>query len=315
MRATARVAATGLGCVLLVLAMVGCSPTTYTVQVTSTSLTLPCGGGTTVQANWAFPDGLTPTGLIYLQHGFARSKDNVSDLTKKYAARGWVVVAPSLGSFGSCTINELPMHQAIAAALVDSTNPASAFQTSANAARSALGLAPLTLPSAIVLSGHSAGGALVTVVGGIIASNPSPTVKARLKGIVLLDPVENANNGMAAALPNLTTTKLLTISGGDSSCNSNSSGTKALLPTRSGFAGVRLPTGCHCDAEADSTDGLCTLVCGTPKQANKDALRELAPDWASDMFRGTTAASSYPGGTYYEDQKTAGTIQTLTGGA
>ena len=207
------------------------------------------------------------------------------------------------------------MHQAIATALIGSTSAGSALQVSANAARSNLGLAPLTLPATFVLSGHSAGGAAVTVAGGIIASNASASVRARLKGIVLLDPVENSGNGMAGALPNLTATKVLTVSGGDSSCNSNSSGTKALLPTRTGFAGVRLPSGCHCDAEADSTDGLCTLLCGTPKQANKDALRRLAADWASDMLRGVTSTESYPGGAYYEQQKTAGTIQTLTGTA
>ena len=313
MKAVRRVVASFAGLVCVVSLLVGCE-TTYDVQLTSVALALPCGGTTTVQANWAFPTGTTPTGLIWLQHGFARNKDNVADLTRKYAAKGWVVVAPSLGAIGSCTINEAAMHQAVATVLVGSTTAGSALQVSADAARTKLGLAPFTLPSAIALSGHSAGGALATVVGGIIATNPSSTVRARLKGIVLLDPVENSANGMAAALPNLTATKVLTISGADSSCNSNGSGTDVLLPKRTGFAGVRLPTGCHCDAEADTTDGLCTAICGTPKQANKDALRRLAADWITDMLKGTTTADDYPGGTYYEQQKTAGTIQTLTGG-
>jgi hypothetical protein len=118
---------------------------------------------------------------------------------------------------------------------------------------------------------------------------------------------------MAANLPKLAGKRVLTISAPDSSCNSSSSGTKALLPQRKGFAGVRMPSGCHCDAEADSTDAACTLVCGTPKAANKAALKQLAADWVSDMLTGKTTAKAYPGGDYYEKTRAAGTITTLTG--
>jgi dienelactone hydrolase len=289
-----------------------CRPN-YGVKVIKADLTLPCGSGTNVVATWAIPDGVAPKGLIWLQHGFARSADNIADLQRRYAARGDVVVAPSLAAFGSCAINTKEMHAAVAAALVGSTSPSSALQTSYAKARAGLGLPAATLPSTFVVSGHSAGGALATVAAGAVASDPSAGVRARLKGVVLLDPVENSDNGMAAALPKLTGVRVLTISGGDSTCNANSSGTKVLLPNRTGFAGVRLPSGCHCDAEADTTDGTCTLLCGTPKQANKDALRLLAADWASDMLAGTTTAAAYPGGQDYEQLKAAGTIQTLTG--
>ena len=61
-----------------------------------------------------------------------------------------------------------------------------------------------------MLSGHSAGGALVTVVGGIVNSNPDANVRARLKGVMLLDPVENADNGMATNLPKLADKPVLT---------------------------------------------------------------------------------------------------------
>lgn len=299
---------------LAVASLSACEPT-YTVKDTEVSLAIPCGGTTNVDARWAFPENTTPTGMIWLQHGFARSNDNVADLMRRYAARGYVVVNPSFSGFGTCAINAAALHTAVASVIAGSPSPTSALQVSANAARSNLGLPALTLPTKIVLSGHSAGGAAMTAVGGALVSNPDPAVSSRLKGIVLLDPVENADNAMAANLPKLKALPVLTISGGNSSCNANSSGTNVLLPNRTGFAGVRLPSGCHCDAEADTTDVLCTLVCGTPQQKNKDALRDLAVDWANGMLKGAPVADVNPGGATYEKLLTAGTITTLTGTA
>jgi hypothetical protein len=313
-RSGLRIAAVVMGTVLAVAALTACEPT-YAVKRTEVKLAIPCNGTTSVDADWAIPEGVTPTGFLWLQHGFARSNDNLVDLEKAYAARGWIVVSPTISGFGTCSINASVTHAGIASLLAGSTAGGSALEASYDAARTKLGLPAANLPSSFGLSGHSAGGAAMTVVGGAIASNPSSAVSSRLKGIVLLDPVENADNGMAANLPKLTGKKVFTISGGDSSCNANSSGTKALLPKRTGFAGVRLPSGCHCDAEAETTDGTCTLVCGTPKAANKSALKQLATDWMSDMLSGKTTASAYPGGEYYEKTKTAGTITTLTGTA
>jgi hypothetical protein len=287
----------------------------YEVRTTETNLAIPCGGTTSVNTIWAIPQGIAPIGFVWLNHGFARSNDAVFDLQKKYASRGLVVVSPSLSAFGGCAINASAMHTAIANLLVAAPNPGSALEASYDAARSSLSLPPEDLPANFVLSGHSAGGALVTVVGGIINTNPDPNVRARLRGLMLLDPVENADDGMAAALPNLTDKPVYTISAPNSSCNANSSGTVELLAQRGGFVGVRMPTGCHCDAEADTTDFLCTLTCGTPKAENKTALKRLAADWTVTMVTGITNTGSFPGGKYYEDTKTAGTIVPLTGTA
>jgi dienelactone hydrolase len=297
-----------------VASLAACEPS-YAVKDTEVNLAVPCGGTTNASTRWAFPEGVTPTGVIWLQHGFSRSNDNVADLMRRYAVRGYVVVNPSFGAFGSCALNSSALHTALASVIAGSESPTSALQVSADAARSALGMPPLTLPTNIVLSGHSAGAAAMTAVGGSLVSNPNPAVSSRLKGLVLLDPVENADNAMAANLPKLKSLPVLTISAPNSTCNSNSSGTNVLLPTRTGFAGVRLPSGCHCDAEADTTNGLCTVLCGTPQQKNKDALRELAVDWANGMLKGAPIASVYPGGSAYETLLAAGTITTLTGTA
>ena len=312
MRRALTMLAAAAAVVVMTTGLTSCRPT-YDVEGTSVSLTLPCGSGTSVDANWYWPKDQDLGGLVWLQHGFSRSKDAVADLTKKYAARGYAVVAPTLASFGSCGINDGAMHTAIATTIAVNGG---VLQASFDAARTKVGRPKVTLPGRVVLSGHSAGGAAMTVVAGKLASSPNAPTRAKLAGVVLLDPVENSDNGMKGALPSLASTPLLTISSPAGTCNSNASGTVAVQAARSGFVGVRLPSGCHCDAEADSTDGLCTLVCGTPKQANKDALRRLAVDWAQDMFLGKhDDEEPYPGGTWYEQQKAAGTIVSLTGSA
>jgi hypothetical protein len=309
-----RIGAAVLAAACAVALLSACEPT-YEVRRTEVALAIPCGGGTTVNAEWAIPQGMTPTGTIWLQHGFARSNDAMIDLQTRYAARGWIVVNPTLAAFGSCAINSAAVRTAISSLLAGSTAAGSALEASYDAARTKLGLPAANLPAAVALSGHSAGGALVTSVGASLATSSSAAVRARFEGIVLLDPVESSDGAMAAALPSLTTTPVLTISGADSSCNANGSGTDVLLPKRSGFAGVRLPSGCHCDAEAGSTDATCTIICGTPTAANTSALKQLATDWISDMLTGARTASAYPGGDYFEKTRAAGTIQGLTGTA
>ncbi len=294
--------------------LAACEPN-YEVKTTETNLAIPCGGTTNVNTIWAVPEGVTPTGFIWLNHGFARSNDAVFDLQKKYASRGWVVVSPTLAAFGGCAVNAAAMHTAIASLLVGSTGGGSALEASYDAARSALSLPAADLPSNFAISGHSAGGALATAVAGIVNTNADANVRARLKGVMLLDPVENTDNAMAVNLPKLADKPVLTIAAADGACNANTSGSKQVVAKRSGFVGVKMPTGCHCDAEADTTDVLCTLTCGTPKDENKTALKRLAADWISDMLSGNVTGGSYPGGQYYETTKTAGTITTFTGTA
>lgn len=295
----------------LLVVMAGCRAD-FPVQTVATSVRIPCGtSGTQVDARWTFPGDRAPVGLVWLQHGFARSAARMDDVARSLAARGHVVVAANLGSFGSCTINEAPLHAAVATLLAGGAATA-ALQTSWDAARGAAGLPALALPAKVVVAGHSAGGALATVVGGRLAADPSAAVRERLAGVVLLDPVENSANGMQAALPALAGTTVLTVSAAPGSCNSSGSGTSRLLAARSGFVGVRLPSGCHCDAEADTTDGLCTLTCGTPTATNKAALKRLVADWADDMLRGRHVDEQpYPGGVWYEEQRQAGVLVTL----
>lgn len=304
------VAVAAIGVVALVLG--GCR-TTSEVQTVTAPITVPCGsGGTTVSARWTVPTTGNRNGVVYLQHGFARSASKVDDLARSIAARGLVVVAPDLSSFGGCAINAASTRDAVAD-LVDGQGT-DHLQASADQALTVAGLPAATLPSRVVLAGHSAGGALATAVGGRLAASPSADVRARLAGVVLLDPVETTDGAMAAAMPALAATSVLTVSAPGGSCNDGGSGTGVLTSQRAGFVGVRLPSGCHCDAEADSTDFLCTLVCGSPSTEDEAVLKRLAADWADDMARGRRVDTQvYPGGEWYEDQLGAGRLVSLDG--
>lgn len=303
--------AASIAVLLVVLAGLAACRSNAPTTTRATTLTIPCGSsGTTVNARWTFPTSGALNGVVYLQHGFARSAAKVDDVAKAIAARGLAVVAPDLASFGSCSINEAATRTAVAD-LLDGRGT-DTLQASADRARSAAGLPAATLPPAVVLAGHSAGGALATAAASRLAGDSA--ARARLKGVVLLDPVETTDNAMRAALPGLTSVPLLTVAAAPGSCNADGSGTNRVVAGRSGFVGVRLPSGCHCDAEAASTDGLCTFACGTPKAANVAALKRLAADWADDFARGKKVDTEpYPGGTWYEQQRTAGTLVTLTG--
>lgn len=307
--------AASIAVLLVVLAGLAACRSNTAVTTRATTLTIPCGSsGTTVNARWTFPTAGAVNGVVYLQHGFARSAAKVDDVAKAIAARGLAVVAPDLSSFGSCSINEAATRTAVAD-LLDGRGT-DTLQASNDRARSAAGLAAAPLPAGVVLAGHSAGGALVTAVGSRLATDATPAVRQRLRGVVLLDPVETTDNAMQAALPGLASVPLLTVAAAPGSCNADGSGTSRVVAGRSGFVGVRLPSGCHCDAEAGTTDGLCTFACGTPKAANVAALKRLAADWADDFARGRKVDTEpYPGGTWYEQQRTAGTIVTLTGTA
>jgi hypothetical protein len=109
------------------------------VLVGHSTLQVPCGSaGTTLSADWYFPDAgvARPTGIVWLQHAFFQTKDNLVALAQSIAANtGAIVVAPTITSNplapGGCWINGAPMARAVADLFVAGR---SALQTSADAA-------------------------------------------------------------------------------------------------------------------------------------------------------------------------------------
>jgi hypothetical protein len=122
-----RAMAVAVGAACLVALLAACEPN-YAVKRTEVNLAVPCNGTTNVNAEWAIPEGVTPTGFIWLQHGFARSNDAMIDLQTKYSSRGWIVVSPTMSAFGTCAINAAVLHTAVANLLVGSTGGGSALE-------------------------------------------------------------------------------------------------------------------------------------------------------------------------------------------
>ncbi|MBO2447867.1 hypothetical protein J4573_12255 [Actinomadura barringtoniae] len=300
------------------------SPPAEAAAVTKiqTTVDIRCAFTTLKQnADWYFPSG-RPQGLVWLQHGFARSNGNVTDLATKYAGAGYLVFAPALPSANllGCTLqnigNNTDFLNNVADLFGKASDPSDKLGRSLAAAKSKAGRPEVTMPSTTVFAGHSAGGEAVEYVAQRVRST-YPAAWAGLRGLVLLDPVKSfIGNNTDAALGGLdgTTLPILTIASPPYICNNSGSGTDA-LQTRlhRPFVGVRLTTGAHTDAEGASTDSVGTLACGTPQDKNVAALQTLAVGWARDDFNGTRTADYYPGGGYYQGLLGAGTIQTLPG--
>jgi dienelactone hydrolase len=272
-------------------------------------------------ADWFLPAG-TPKGLVYLQHGFSRSNGNLADLAEHYAAAGFAVFAPTLPSadiFG-CTVSNLgnnaPFLNNVATWLGQADNANGALARSYANALSKAGRAAAALPTSYVIAGHSAGGEVAAYVANRLRTT-YPGQFARVRLVQLLDPVKSfIGSNMATGLNglNLTSTPIFAISSPPYTANSNANGTVELTTdVHRPFLGVRLTTGSHCDAEGASTDGLCTVLNGASQPGNVTALQTLAVAWANDAVGGTTSATHYPGGAYYQSLLSAGVTQTLSG--
>ncbi|MFJ3666897.1 hypothetical protein ACIPSE_10625 [Streptomyces sp. NPDC090106] len=308
---------------LCVLATPSTAPAATAVTSASTTVDVSCAAFTYhPDADWYFPAG-TPKGLVWLQHGFARSGVNMADLAEHYAAAGYLVFVPTLPSadiFG-CTLQNLgnnkPFLNNVATWFSGAANASGQLATSYARAAALAGRTGTALPATFLFSGHSAGGEAVEYVAQRLRGS-SPATFAKLKGLVLLDPVASAiGDNTAASLAGLATTSLpvRTVSSPPYLCNSSASGTTALQEVYAGtpFVGVELTSGSHVDAEGASVDAAGSLACGTSQAKNISALQTLAVGWAADAFDGTTTATYYPGGTYYQSLLQAGTIETLAG--
>jgi hypothetical protein len=285
-------------------------------------ITVLCGSSTYTQdADWFFPDTTSPKALVFLQHGFSRSNSHMFALARKYQAAGFLVFAPTLPSTNSsgCTVSNQGDNTAflnnVTAWIGEATTSTRQLATSHAKAATTAGRAGSTLPATYVLAGHSAGGDAVTYIANRLRTT-FPAAFANLKYLQLLDPVKSpSGTNMADALTGLAGTSLpiTAISSPPYSSNGNASGTVELVNRIDRpFLGVRLVTGSHCDAEGSTTNWLCTLLGGTSKAANVTALQTFAINWASDAVAGTTTATYYPGGSYYQGLLTGNVIQTLS---
>ncbi len=238
-----------------------------TVTKGTAQLAVPCSnrhGPTAVAADWYFPDREEVTGLVWLQHGFARRRTNVAGLARAIAVgAGAIVVAPSVSSnaasFSGCWINGTALHQAVAHLFGDGFR---ALQACADVAADDAGVGKISLPRGFVLAGHSAGGNLATSAAGFTTivtldgDRGSEPVVTNLRGVVLLDGVDQGGS-MATGLDRLRgdhARPVRTVAAPDSRCNAHGRGTKVLRRERPGqFVGVCLADGTHVDAEGENS--------------------------------------------------------------
>lgn len=270
-------------------------------------------------SDWYFPTG-TPKALLWLQHGFAGANDSVDDTARKFAAQGFLVFAPTLptaNAFG-CTLENLGNNTNFLHNVADlfgkAVDPGDKLGRSFADAKAKAKRPELTLPKAMVFAGHSAGGEAVPYVAQVLRSDYSAAF-ASVRGLILFDPVKSfVGNNLASSLNHLSNTALpiLAISSPPYTCNRNASGTNELIgQIARPFLGVRLTSGSHVDVEASSAPAPDKVACGTPQAKNVSALQTLSVAWAGDFVSGKTSADYYPGGAYYESQRSAGTVQTL----
>ncbi|MCM6771916.1 alpha/beta hydrolase [Nocardia sp. CDC159] len=270
------------------------------------AIEIPCAADVLQQSvDWFVPDG-PARGLIWLQHGFARTHANVAELAQTFADAGHLVFVPSLPfmNLSGCTLQSLGDNTAFlnnVAALL-SGDRAGALRASLAAALGPDREIP-AIPEQFVFVGHSAGAEAVEYVAYRMQAS-APRVWAGLRGLVLLDPVrsflgDNTDRALAALDP--TGLPILAVSSPPSWCNTFGTGTDALQRhLHRPFVGVRLADGAHTDAEGNSSDPVGESLCGTPRPANVATLHRLVLGWIGDFFAGTTTPDYYP--------TTAGTI-------
>lgn len=282
---------------------------TVTPSAVSGSSTVPvrCGTSTVnLPATWHFPVPNVSAGLVWLQHGFFRTHQNMADLASKLARTGFVVVATTMPSLSACGFNNVTTFLPNVAPLFGTINaPGSPLLASAQAAAAAAGVPLAALPERFVFSGHSAGGTAVTVVAKEYLTQ-YPALASRLAGLVLLDPVESLAQSMQASLPALGALRITAITAPASACNAGSTGAAVLRTLGRPFVGIELTAGSHCDAEGLSSDVLCGLVCGTPQLQNIVLLQIFAISWSADMLLDSTTPTLYPGGPFFDLLVSAG---------
>ena len=272
-----------------------------TVTVRSSSVTIDCGDGYEVPADWYVPEGPTPTELIYLQHGFLAAGPFYSYTASRLAeATHSIVVTTTLTSnflaCDGCWVGGSPMHKAVADLFLDGST---SLADSASAAGYSAAL--LTGVEKVVLIGHSAGGGLAAGAAGYMTENGTID---RLAGVVMLDGV-----GFGSVVPVALATlpdnlPIYNLSGKSYFWNLSGSSNTALETARPGeFYGVRLVGGLHSDSMAGGNIFVQTglyLVTGFSKPQNVKAAEILSAAWIDDMFAGTAPTDGpLPESPYY----------------
>lgn len=272
-------------------------PAGSTVTVRSSSLTIDCGDGYDVPADWYVPEGPTPTRLIYFQHGFMAAGPFYSYTAARLAeATHSIVVATSLTSnflaCDGCWVGGSPMHKAVADLFADGNT---ALAQSALAAGYSSTL--LDGIEKIGLTGHSAGGGLAAGAAGFMTQNGSFD---KLAGVVMLDGVGFGDVTPEALAKLPADFPIYNLAARAYYWNLSGTTNTALEEWRPGvFNGVKLADSSHGDAMLGGNVFVqiaMNLVTGWPRPENVKAAEVISAAWFNDMF--TETAPSPESGFY-----------------
>ncbi|MGV9713623.1 alpha/beta hydrolase [Gordonia sp. NPDC003424] len=297
-------------------------PTTPHVSAVDDHITTACRSRPIdVAVRWHFPAG-TPTGLVWLQHGFTRSAKNLDGVATAYAGQGLLVAATSLDSLnpaGCAVAYNLADNAAFAATMATAfargTDDDGALSRSLLRASRTAGRTDVSMPREMVFSGHSAGGEFVLTAADQLQMT-DPAGYRRLAGLMLFDPVNSfVGNNFHAAAVNLGRARLpiRVIASQPSISNVGGLGVRWLeQTTQQRFLGARLTTGIHIDVEGADTDALgIASELAVPRPRNGRVIRTLAPHWVTDLITRRPTVAYYPGGRYYDLLLRTDTVTTL----
>ena len=252
------------------------------VQVGSSTLAIPFGGGVVAPADWYFPTQVDGTidaqGVIWLQHASGTTGGSVASLAADLARQtNSIVVAPTLPNTMNWALNDASAVRAVASLFVGDR---SALVGSAVAAGYVGAAGELT--GKFVLAGHSAGGGFATAVAAdYAAQNPA---SANLLGVIMEDGVSpgafDGSGSFAVQVAELDShdVPVYQVAAPAQLWNAYGATTNALVATNPGrFRGV---VGTSGDRPTDSV--------GISGDRSVGAARTLTAGWINDLYVGAT---------------------------
>lgn len=266
------------------------------VKVGSSDLSIPCGPGYVVTADWYLPtqaDGsVQANGVIWLQHGLLGDRTLFVMLARQLAQRtNSIVVAPTITSFpmvcNECWVYGVGTNKAIA-------NMFLGDRPELNASANAAGYQGI-LPQNYILAGHSIGGGIAAAAAGYSVDNGAAA--DGLLGVVMFDGVGHMIAGihvydtLPGALESLDTlgVPVYQIASPPQTWNNGGITTDELSALRPGqFVGVLMQNGSHSDAILDSIASAryALVLSNKTARGNTAAVYTLATGWINDMYYG-----------------------------
>ncbi len=229
-----------------------------------------------------------PDTLLFLQHGFQRSKERLEALATTLATQHIAVVTVTLSER---QLGDASFARGMANALAELRSD----------------LFDSQMPRKILVAGHSIGASFASSVGLALDSAYSHL----LQGVLLIDPVEK-NGLLSKGVSDLSSdVPDLSVFGERGLCNNMGGAARTMRHGLANSLNLRLTHGTHCDAEAESTDLSCTSLCGKPRSENLGYLKEMLTVWSEGLSDGGLSDDYRSGGARIKYLEKLGALSTF----